>query len=63
MARKGDLRPYKNLNMWLDQEMCEALERAAIQSERRLTQEARYRIKLGLKMGEAPAEASADASA
>ena len=56
MARKGDLRPVRHLNIGLDQSMSEALLASAERNERRLTQEVRVAIRQYLKVDAAPAE-------
>jgi hypothetical protein len=63
VARKGDLKPFKHLNIGLDQVMSAALEESALRNERRLTEEARYAIRQYLKIDLAPAEESASVPA
>jgi hypothetical protein len=62
VARKGDLRPFKHLNIGLDRVMSAALEESALRNERRLTEEARFAIRQYLKIDPAPVEDGAGVS-
>jgi hypothetical protein len=59
VARKGDLRPVRHLNIGLDQAMSEALLKSAEANERRLTQEVRIAIRRYLGIDPTPAEEKA----
>lgn len=61
MARKGDLKPVKHLNIGLDAELAQALGASALKNERRLTEEARFAVRQYLGIHRIPAEASVDA--
>jgi hypothetical protein len=63
VARKEDLQATTHLNIGLDNEMGKRLKEAAIRNERRLTQEARYALRLYLGIDAAPAEDEAGVSA
>jgi hypothetical protein len=63
VARKGDLRPIRHLNIGLDSLLAEALLRSALKNERRLTEEARFHIRQGLGLDAAPAEEEVDVPA
>ena len=63
MARKGDLKPVRHLNIGLDQSMSEALLASAERNERRVTEEVRYAVRQYLKVDAAPAEDTAGVSA
>jgi hypothetical protein len=45
LARKGDLRPFRHVNLGLDEEMAQALMDSARRNERRLTEEVRYAVR------------------
>ena len=54
MARKGDLRPFKHVNMVFDEALSMALEQSALKNERRVTEEVRYTVRQYLKIEAAP---------
>src|SRR5262245_55874817 len=54
VAKKGDLQATTHLNIGLDNELGKRLKEAARQSERTLTQEARFALKKHLGMDAAP---------
>jgi len=56
MARKGDLKAVKHLNIGLDRALSAALEARAAENERKLTEEVRYAIRQYLKSTPAPVE-------
>jgi hypothetical protein len=60
VARKGDLKPYKTVNVVLDEAMRLALEESARRNERRLTEEVRYAVRKHLQT-EAPVAAMVEA--
>ena len=63
MARKGDLRPFKHVNVVFDEALSMALEQSALKNERRVTEEVRYAVRQYLKIDAAPAEDQAGVSA
>jgi hypothetical protein len=56
VARKGDLKPVRHVNIALDQSMSEALLASAERNERRLTQEVRVAIRRYLRIDDVPGE-------
>jgi hypothetical protein len=59
MARKGDLKPFKHVNVVFDEAVSIALEQSALRNERRVTEEVRYAVRQYLKIDAAPAEDTA----
>ena len=63
VARKGDLRPFKHVNVVFDEALSMALEQSALRNERKVTEEVRYAVRLYLKVEAVPAEDQAGVSA
>jgi hypothetical protein len=63
MARKGDLKGFKHVNVLFDEPLSIALEQSAARNERRLTEEVRYAVRQYLKIDQSPAEDTAGVSA
>ena len=62
MARKGDLKPFKHVNVVFDEALSMALEQSALKNERRVTEEVRYAVRLYLKVDTAVVEDTAGVS-
>jgi len=56
VARKGDLKGFKHVNVLFDEPLSMALEQSALINERRVTEEVRYAVRLYLGIPAAPAE-------
>ena len=63
MARKGNLKRFKNYNVAMNETMVLALEQSAERNERRVTEELRFAVRQYLKIDQAPAEDMAGVSA
>ena len=63
MARKGDLKSVRHLNIGIDQALAQAVDVSAEQNERTYNQEVRYRLRQAYGLDPTPAEDQAGVSA
>jgi hypothetical protein len=63
VARKGDLKPFKHVNVVFDEALSMALEQSALKNERRVTEEVRYAVRRYLNIDPTPSEEPAGVSA
>jgi hypothetical protein len=63
VARKGDLKTVRHMNVGLDQALAKAVDTSAEQNERTYNQEVRYRLRQAYGLDQAPVEDQAGVSA